>query len=215
MSLFLDWIFPKTCYFCNKDRGYICVDCLSKLKINHIHNRNCEPLGGILNLHFYDGKIKDIIFNIKYNFISDIIPTLSNAMAFSINENFPNLLAYWRENDFILVPIPLHNFRQKWRGFNQSQEIVKELSKKLKLETNSNFLFRSKNTISQIKLDKVSRSKNMKNVFSILENKAIPQKIILVDDVSTTLSTLKSATLEIKKNNPNAEVWGLTIAGYY
>jgi predicted amidophosphoribosyltransferase len=148
-------------------------------------------------------------------------------MAKSIKSKYPHLLAYWQQNNFILVPIPLHTHRFNWRGFNQSELICRELSLKLKLSFDSNILVRSINTIPQTTLkNKSLRRSNIESVFTLkksfapltqggikrgFENdKWLNDKYILVDDVYTTGSTINSAKSVFSKNT---ELWTLTIAG--
>lgn len=95
-------------------------------------------------------------------------------------------------NQYTLVPIPLHWSRRWWRGFNQTELMVNALSKKTGLKT-STTLQRIKRTQPQSQLDKLGRDLNLNNAFKCNSSKALPLKIILVDDVCTTGNTLKAA----------------------
>lgn len=95
----------------------------------------------------------------------------------------------------VVIPIPLHSNRLYTRGFNQSHELARHLlaalSKKSLLRPH--LLHRKRNTSPQRGLSKEERKDNIKNVFLAAQDVA-HQHILLVDDVMTTGSTLRSAT---------------------
>ena len=64
--------------------------------------------------------------------------------------------------DFILIPVPLEKKRLKWRGFNQSEEIGKELAKFLKIPLLSDVLHKIKETPPQMELSAEARRENIK-----------------------------------------------------
>ena len=135
-------------------------------------------------------------------------------MAKILKSDFPNLVKYWRQNNFLLIPIPLHQSRQNWRGFNQSEIIAKKLAKILSLDFSNEVLIRHQNTAIQARLKKtVDRTKNVVNIFSLhpsirnYKNK----NIILFDDVSTTQATLISAQNSLKTLSPS-QCWYLTLS---
>ena len=100
----------------------------------------------------------------------------------------------------------------KNRGYNQSEELAKELSKTLKIPLILNNLIKIRATFPQIKLSAKERQENLKNAFSInnpeeLKNK----KIFLVDDVYTTGSTMEECAKTLKESGAK-QVWGIAIA---
>lgn len=215
MSLILDFLFPKNCLLCGKNGQYFCPHCLDKQIINSPrlspNNLNYE---GSLSLFKYNSLVKKLITEIKYEFVTDIIDPFVEVSASIIKTNFPHILDYWRQNDFVLVPIPLHYFRQNWRGFNQSILIGQLLASKLKLKFSDQIIYRTKNTHVQAKLaNKSEKSLNLENAFTCSDN-PIPKNIILFDDVSTTFSTLKSALKTISSYGDLNRCWFLTLSGH-
>ena len=214
MSFILDFLFPTKCLGCGKNGSYFCPSCLNK-QITHspvFSNKNPQ-IEGHLSLYKYHGLIKKIITEIKYNFVTDIIDSFTDNCANLIKNNFSNLLTYWQQNDFVLIPIPLYIFRQNWRGFNQSALIGKLLAKKLNLRFSDQVLIRSKNTHTQAKLKrKTDKLTNLSNAFTITDQK-IPSNIILFDDVATTFSTLNSAFQTISSCGSPSHFWFLTLSG--
>lgn len=213
MSLILDLIFPKNCYGCGQRGVYLCPKCQKDLFVLNINPPSNNFDGGIC-LFRYNSFIKSAIVDLKYNFIFDISDDLADLMAKMIKTNFPNLVNYWQQNNFTLTPIPLSQFRQNWRGFNQSEIISQKLAQKLSLNFSSQILFRHQNTQTQAKLKNTKdRIKNVNKIFSLCEDteKLKNKNFIIFDDVSTTRSTLNSAQETLKALHPN-QCWFLTLA---
>lgn len=210
MSYILDLIFPKTCYGCGKIGHYFCQNCLDQQKSSHIKLPN-KNFDGCLSLFKYQSIIEKALIDLKYNFITDICDELSQICSVRIKNSFPNLLSYWHQNNYTLIPIPLHHFRSNWRGFNQSVLLGQKIAHLLDINYSENILFRHINTPPQAKFkDKKQRIFNTSNAFTINSDQPIPENIILFDDVSTTYSTLKSALTAFNKTS---HPWALTLAG--
>jgi len=214
MSLLLDFIFPRHCYGCRKSGFYLCPDCQKKLFPQPIKVIDKKLFDGSLSIYKYSGLIKNIIHDLKYNFVSDLSSGLSTLIVDELKSNYPNLLKYWQNNKFTLIPIPLHPLRQNWRGFNQSELICRHLSSQLQLKYDINLLFRSVNTAPQVKNENPKdRQSNLSGVFYLNETISYSaNNFIIFDDVATTFSTLKSAGLTFV-GQKNAKLWTLTVAG--
>ena len=213
MSLILDLIFPKICYGCGQKGDYLCPKCQKHLTVLNVKSPKNGFDGG-LSLFKYQSFIKSAITDLKYNFVSDNSINLANLMAKILKSDFPNLVKYWRQNNFLLIPIPLHQSRQNWRGFNQSEILAKKLAKILSLDFSNEVLIRHQNTFIQARLKNIKdRTKNVANIFSLhpsirnYKNK----NIILFDDVSTTQATLISAQNSLKTLSPS-QCWYLTLS---
>lgn len=112
----------------------------------------------------------------------------------------------------ILIPIPLAKKRQKERGFNQSEEIGKELSKFLKIPLVNNALIKVRETLPQVELSGKEREENIKGAFWCRDENMVKNKtIFLVDDVFTTGSTMEEAARVLKEAGAK-KVWGITVA---
>lgn len=116
-----------------------------------------------------------------------------------------------------LVPIPLHAKRYRSRGFNQSEDIARAISSLCSIEV-SPLLTRSRATASQAHLPHDLRPHNVDQAFSLAVSeeeylRRIRSKpiIILVDDVSTTGSTLISAASAFPPLS-EAHIWGAAVA---
>lgn len=211
MSLIIDWLFPKRCFGCNKSEKYLCNLCENKLEKGLLVNK--KNFEGIIYIYKYDGLIKKIVEKIKYEFVSDAIEELAVDMVKKLKIDYPNIVKYWQDNNFVLMPIPLYKYRENWRGFNQSEKMVFYLSKGLNLKYENNILFRKTKSKSQAMIkNRQKRRKNMEDVFNINELQKIPKNIILVDDVVTSGATMTAAQRTLK--NFGAELqWGLGLCG--
>jgi len=162
-------------------------------------------LDGLIVASKYRGSMRKAIGNIKYKWQYDIAKILVGILCENIWKfDFPK--------DAILVPIPLHENRKKWRGFNQSEIFSKILAKKFNVGF-ADLLVRSIETKSQVGLSKKERSSNVLSAFSIQQDqvKQIKGKnIILVDDVYTSGATMKEACMVLKRAGA-ASVWGMAI----
>ena len=211
MSLIINWLFPRKCFGCGQGEEYLCTLCETKIKNGELIKK--DEFEGIISIFKYDGLIKDIIEKIKYGFVSDTIEEMAEKMARKLKLDYPNIVKYWQEEKYILVPIPLHPQRQRWRGFNQSEILTEKLSKELKLGWKNNLIIRKLKIKSQAKIkNREEKWKNMTDVFQVVDNNIIPKKIILVDDVITSGATM-TAALKILKNSGVNLGWGLTLAG--
>lgn len=109
----------------------------------------------------------------------------------------------------ILIPVPLHRKRQLVRGYNQSMELAKHLSSRLNIPLNSKLCERIVNTDPQSKLSKKSRKKNVKNAFSLSNNK-VSKHIAIIDDVITTGATINEIATTFKKAGcEQIDVWAI------
>lgn len=206
----LNFIFPHLCTICKSKLAdverHICLDCLLQLpKTNNWDEQDNKleqffagrfPFERIASFtHFVKGgSIQQIIHELKYKDNPEI--------GLFIGELCGEELA---ESDFIkgidyIVPVPLHPKRQKQRGYNQSLEVAKGISKKTHIPIDGKTLIRTVNNQSQTKNSRFDRWKNVENIFTVTNPDMFKRKhILLIDDVITTGSTLESCAKEILK----------------
>jgi len=248
----------------NYTRFGVCKKCKNKTKLN----------GVFAATSYQNLLVKKLIIQLKYDpLIKELAKPLANLIIthfqlltqhlFSkgagLNQKFvpcPNELdgGFTHENfakqnlgGFTLIPVPLHRSKLKQRGFNQAEEISKELSKNLKLPVAVNVLIKTKKTLPQTELSLKSRKENIKGVFlvnpvrgpsclrqngrrlwrltsnGVKNEKEIKNftptlnfgvgasKILLVDDVYTTGSTLEECARVLKEAGAK-EIWGVVVA---
>jgi ComF family protein len=224
----LDLIFPQNCLICKKSDFLICPDCFKEIEILPyqvcpICERaitiggkicsQCKSTKPALNQLIVAGDYQDpglakMIHFYKYKFVSDFSIYLGKILLKGLIKN--NI-----ETPDVIVPIPLHSFRLRWRGYNQSELLANFLASNLlpgiKLPVTNNLILRNKNTTPQMKIKNYQkRQENMKNVFKLNPhygqeaNTIKNKKVLLVDDICTTGATILECAKEIKKLKPQS-----------
>lgn len=201
-------LFEPPCAACKKTLsapldGAVCEACWRHLRLAPRiveHHSSDRPILWSCAVDHYEGRMKEIVHALKYERRRSIAPRLGALMR---DCGSPLL----RGADAV-VPVPLHPRREYERGFNQAEDLAMHLGVPM-----MRLLTRVKHTQSQIELPKERRQQNVKGAFG-LERSAIdniPQIVVLVDDVSTTGSTLE-ACAHVLKDAGVREVRALTAA---
>jgi len=204
---FFDIIFPKYCLLCGQEGTYWCDTCQTKDILAWGKSCfKCHVAGADLNLcsacqesYFFDGllcasdyedqTISALIQTCKYRFVKELTLTLGLLMSNYLTKELASSRNVFFKDFFkaTVVPVPLSKSRQNWRGFNQAELIAKVVVDYFNLDYNSN-LKRLKHRPPQAKLSEAKRLTNMTNCFSF--SGPAPKKIILIDDVVTTGTTV-------------------------
>lgn len=102
------------------------------------------------------------------------------------------LFRFWDVNSVdLLVPVPLHLKRLRHRGFNQAHLLIQRWAKHDGIPFDGLTLLRNRWTEPQTALSRKERKKNIKGAFVVKTRDRIEgKKIVLVDDVYTTGSTV-------------------------
>ena len=133
----------------------------------------------------YEAVLHDAVHAFKYGGNLALGQQLGRLMA---RREYPS----FRIDDYeLLVPVPLHPRRLRQRGFNQSVLLAREISRHRGIPLDFLALRRVIDTESQAGLKKDERRSNMKRAFRVPDPARIRgRRILLVDDVHTTGSTL-------------------------
>lgn len=169
------------------------VKCLGCGKYNYWLCNNC--LKNINNFSYENKLLKNAIHVFKYKFVKDLAKPLSKLLIKKINFDYN-----------YIVPVPLHKKRLHWRGFNQSELLAKQINK----NKTKNILVKIKNTKPQAELSGEQREQNIQNSFVCIKN-LNNKKILLIDDVKTTGSTLRECKQALIKAGAK-KVYYLTLA---
>lgn len=177
----------------------LCKKCGEKLNIAGGCINNCEKYHYAFNknvsLYYYTDTAAKIIKNLKYGNHKYLAKYVAKIML-SQKEKF---------NDFdILTFVPSSKSRMKERGFNQAEEIAKFIGENLDKPVLP-LLIKTKDTIHQAGMTGKDRLINLKNSFSVDKNfseNILGKKILIIDDVFTTGSTLNECAKVIKNFKP-------------
>ncbi len=162
----------------------MCARCLTQSR-KSLH----APLPYITSIYaFRDPLITRAIHAIKYYHRKDLIAPLTNELSRELVTVYGEKLA-----TYVLVPIPMPTMRKYMRGYNQAEEIAKELSKQLLIPVRNDILVRTRNPKRQAQIHtRNERLQNQKNSFAVRDNVS-GSNIILIDDVATTGATIEEA----------------------
>jgi ComF family protein len=111
----------------------------------------------------------------------------------------------------LIVPIPLDYFREWKRGFNQAALLSDIIGERLNLPVAEQRLRKVRRTKDQTKLDPVEREENMRGAFRADSDMLKGKRILLVDDVVTTGTTLREARRALNEAGADA-ILALTVA---
>lgn len=196
----LHLIFPTLCAACRVNEPLqeepFCLVCKNKLPYIQTSEDARAALEGkeffpdsvsyFYSLFYYskDNVIADMIHRIKYNGHFRLARKLGRLLGQNVSEQS------WE--GFSIVPVPIHKKRRISRGFNQSEEIGKGLKSILSLPLVNNYLIRTSFESSQTSKGKFQRSSVLNSSFKINNQVAVSDRILLLDDVITTGSTIKA-----------------------
>jgi len=101
----------------------------------------------------------------------------------------------------LAVAVPLHRSRQRSRGFNQSELLLREALREAGLPPPAPVLKRSRDTAPQVGLPANLRRHNVEHAFVLRVHKRFPlrgRRVLLFDDVVTTGATLQAAAAPLR-----------------
>lgn len=212
-KLIKDIISPKKCYSCRKEWHFLCLKCLQECKNFEsecyvcknpskdfeIHSDCQEGLyyqKVILLTHYKNPVIKKLITDAKFYRKKDIFEDFWKYLTKLLIKYEKDV----KKENTIIIPIPIHFLRRWKRWYNQSELLCKEISNRTGLEYIRDLLLKNKSTRQQSKVWKKDRQENLNNSF-VFNKKYLDKldniknkKIILVDDVISTWSTLNEVS---------------------
>lgn len=221
-------IFPSdiTCDVCGEElvadtRYNLCSECMSKLPMvgEHICLNcgvplkdeadfciRCENTESEFSYNrsplVYEGVAKDMILSLKFANKKYLAKTLGAMMA----DEYLNR----KMSAEIAVYVPMTEWEEKKRGFNQSELLAREVADRLKLPLLP-ALIKTKDTSAQKELSRKEREENLKGAFKCVFDEVKNRKILLIDDVFTTGATATACAHVLLKGGAR-EVFVLTCA---
>lgn len=206
----LDWIYPPECAGCGEPGYRLCFKCQEA--IHYLTGEICPvcgipltgqggfcldcrnsppPYDALRSLTRYGGVIRECIHALKYKGNQSLGEFFSTRMADLIRAEG------WEAD--LVVPVPLSPDRQAERGYNQSALLARPVALKLGWPYQPLCLKRTRITKSQVSLSVNERKLNVAGAFTAIPELVTGKQILLLDDVTTTGSTLKECTLALKQ----------------
>jgi len=197
----LRFVAPPLCACCGipiagAGADHLCGDCLVAR----------PPYAMARSVARYESVLHDVIHVFKYKGKITTGEVLGKMMADYVYPGF-SIADY-----SLIVPVPLHPKRLRERGFNQAVILARQISRRFSIPLDFLTLKRRVFTEPQVSLGKELRTANVRGAFAVKDGKKVEgQRIILVDDVYTTGSTVKECAGALMKHGA-AEVAVLTLA---
>lgn len=204
----LDTLLPPACGYCGRPGQMFCPDC--RASVTWIREPVCETCGrpfdgrlcpacagdppaiqSIRAAVYYRDPVRRLIHRFKYEGLFALGRPLGQLMV----EAWPR----WQQPVDLVLPIPLHRRRQRERGYNQSELLVRELRRHLGWPSEPGALSRVRQTRPQMGLTAAERRANVHGAFEADPAGVGGKRVLLVDDVCTTGSTLTAAAIALRE----------------
>ena len=183
------------------DREF-CYDC-SKRKRSYA--------GGI-SLAVYTGAWKDSVLRFKFEGRQEY----ARFYAEQLHARYEKEIRRFHAD--VLIPVPMHRRKERKRGYNQAALFAEELSELTEIPVSRTILLRTRYTEPQKELNDTARLQNLLQAFTVKEDALAEWKkdhpfkrVILVDDIYTTGSTMEACAALLKKAEAE-EVMPVTVA---
>ncbi len=212
----MPFILAQSCFLCGDMSSLaICAPCLADLPYHHNACLACgnleeegvcyhcqqelPPYTHTQALFSYVYPINKMIHAAKFYHNLVILNLLGQLMAQHLR---------YDEQPEVLIPVPLHPQRLRQRGYNQSTELAKCISKHTGIPFDYKVCHRIKNTVSQRSLSAPQRHSNLQGAFILKPLKEKWQHVVLIDDVMTTGATVKEMAIVFKEAGVRrVDVW--------
>ncbi len=185
------------CVKCGKpvhEEGTLCRDCT---EISHEYTQG-------IGVFLYDEVMRKSISYFKYQGRREY-GRFYGAAAWEYERE---ILKKWAPQ--VIIPVPVHISRKIARGYNQAEVIACELGRKMRLPVAANAVVRTEKTIAQKDLSPEERRKNLEHAFVKGKNPFLWKRVLLIDDIYTTGSTV-DAVSHILKESGAEEIYVLSV----
>ncbi|WP_246138227.1 ComF family protein [Fodinibius salinus] len=137
------------------------------------------------------GDLQHLLHQLKYDRLTTIGVDLGRKLGERV-QNHPHINEALQQKNAVILPVPLHYLKFRYRGFNQAFEIAKgfgSVFSELNI-CNIKDVVRTKNTRTQTGFSLEKRLQNISDAFTVKNKSAFAGKIVvIVDDVFTTGAT--------------------------
>lgn len=219
----INCVYPPLCISCGRIGFEICPDCrqiIDTIGLNEIcffcgrilednnkkhscRNKRVFDLSEIKTFGTYTGLLKKIIRDFKFNrriaIIRELIPQLTTYFS------------HWNPVFDLIIPVPLTSRREGQRGYNQSAILARTIADILGKEYSDKAIRRIRETRTQVGLNFAQRQENVRDAFMADEKIIRGKSILLIDDITTTGSTLNECAKAFRLSG-SKEVIGFTLA---
>jgi len=216
----VDWLFIPTCGGCGRPNTRWCQNCQDNL--SRVTGPICPCCGepqpeaqlcldcqenppayeSLRSYAYFKGPIREALHRLKYK--RDI------GLGESLSKHLSELYNQIRWDIDIVTPVPLGAQRMKERGYNQASMLGRPLAYAIGKPYRA-VLGKNRDTRSQVGLSAVERKENVAGAFTACSDKVKGKIILVIDDVTTTGSTINACAQALRQAGASA-VFGLTLA---
>lgn len=177
------------CAFPLAEPGIRCGECLQQP----------PPWDRLRIIADYQSPYRQLIHRLKYRGHLECATLLGRLFCNSLDE---------AELPEVLLPVPLHWWRQWRRGYNQAEQLARVIGRLQNIPVDSECLQRSRSTPAQTRLNKQQRHINLRNAFTL--HSISYRHVAVVDDVVTTGATAEQLTCRLKAAGvERVEIWAI------
>ena len=212
-------LYPATCVVCSANVArseYLCGDCQQRApRIVAPFCAKCsEPFPGAITQTFSCANCENRVLHFDCAVAAyrsrGLVRRLVHQFKYAKQRHLRHPVAGWLRETLhdprlrgrafdLLVPVPLHPARQRERGFNQAELLADLLADSMNLPRR-NLLERTRYTTTQTAYDRAERMENLHDAFRLRKNRDVRElRVLLIDDVLTTGSTLSECARVLKK----------------
>jgi ComF family protein len=206
----LELVYPTACAGCGRHGfGAWCARCSAGARWLHgpsavraIAPVDAAPLS-IYSSGVFADELRSAVHALKF----ESRPQMARALA-------PQLTKLWREHDIdahCIVAVPLHPSRERERGYNQSALLAAALAAEIGVPFHPRAVRRTRATRQQALLSQAERSANVAGAFLADRPLLEGRRVMIIDDVFTTGSTLAAAAVACRDAGA-ASVAAMTVA---
>lgn len=154
----------------------------------------------------YEPPLEDLIKDFKFRGATWLCADLVDLLEGAVRTKFK-----FSEID-VVMGVPLHEKRLRERGYNQSDLLARDLAQRLNRRCDGRALVRTRETEHQARLSGAARRTNLEHAFEVIDSRwVVGRTILLIDDVTTTGSTLNHCAKALLKSG-SRQVWCATVA---
>lgn len=190
----LDLIYEKKCYFCSKSKenSIFCKKCYNSIEFLPSYPIFLIDGVKVYAAALYNDNVKKLIRAVKFHNKKELAIYQAQLM-----------FDFWKNIDvskkeYTVVPVPMFFSKERKRNYNHMDLVGKYFAELTQCNFDHISLIRNRETTPQYKLSRKEREANLKNAFSLIRELKSP--VLIIDDISTTGTTLKEIISLLKKS---------------